>query len=369
MSFFENVKTGYTFDDVLLVQNYCFMKSRSEVDLSCEIGNAKLKLPIISANMTTVTGSKMARALSGIGCSSALHRFFNNMDELKKNIEDILRVEDIDCDNDHLSKTGISLGINKDKNEEIMKVVEEFQKMGCNFGYFIVDVAHGGQEQVLQTVRWFREKYNYYLVAGNVASKETALRLVDAGADCVKAGVGPGSACNTRKKSGVGYPQLSCIKQISECVGDCVDIIADGGIKTSGDIVKALAAGADFVMLGSMLAGSFETPGQVLTLGDGNSEKKVKLFTGMASYDAQIKHFQKDKKDFAPEGVANFVSYKGSVKNIIHNLEQGIRSGFTYCGCQDISQIHEYGNKISSWVRITDAGYNESVPHTLLKNV
>lgn len=511
MSFFENVKTGYTFDDVLLVQNYCLMTSRSEVNLSTEIGKSKLSLPIISSNMTTVTGPEMVIAMSDLGCSASLHRFHDNIDCLKNDIDKIIEINA-----NALLQTGISLSIDQRKNEEIMELINKYKEKNYNFGYFIIDVAHGGQEKVLRTVRWFREKYpKYYLVGGNVASSETALRLVDAGVDCVKAGVGPGcfvpetqvrtkkgskkikdvvngdevlthkfrykkvintvkyktkeklisingvkstkihkyyvidkkdkdvvnnaniheyakwvsakdlskekhllikninlsllmnfelieikeieeidyegividltveddhtynvsdvivhnSACTTRRMSGVGYPQLSCIKEISETVGDCVSIIADGGIRNSGDIVKALAAGADFVMLGSLLAGTFETPGQVLTIGTGNTEKKVKLFTGMASYDAQIKHFKKDKKDFAAEGVANFVNYKGSVKNVIYNLERGIRSGFTYCGCQDISEMHEHGKNTSSWVKITNSGYNESIPHTLLKTM
>ena len=305
----------------------------------------------------------MINAMCSIGATAALHRFMS----VDRIIEEIGKIKE------SIKLFGISVGVKTGVIDEIFSGISDYEIVDdCNIGFVIVDVAHGDHNLVKIAVNHIKNNYpKYKLIVGNICTRESALRLCEMGVAACKVGVGPGSVCSTRIVTGCGFPQLSAIQEVSSAIcdynelnGTKIKVIADGGIRFSGDIMKCYAAGADFVMLGSLLAGSKETPGNVLTIGH-SSEKKVKLYEGMASYDAQINHLNKEKRKMAAEGVATFVPYKGTVIDIIFNLVCGIKSGFSYCGCRGMKEMHEFGKDPQNWVRITQNGFYESMPHGL----
>ncbi|MCI5752227.1 MAG: IMP dehydrogenase [Oscillospiraceae bacterium] len=228
----------------------------------------------------------------------------------------------------------------------------------------VLDSAHGHSANIMKCVDMIKNKYpDVALIAGNIATAEAAEDLIKAGADCIKVGIGPGSICTTRVVAGIGVPQITAVYDAA-CVAQKynIPVIADGGIKYSGDIVKALAAGANVVMLGSLLAGCEEAPGAT-EIYQGRS---FKVYRGMGSLGAmecgsKDRYFQEGAKKLVPEGVEGRVPYKGLVSDTIFQLVGGIRSGMGYCGCQDIETLHEK----SRFVRITGAGLKESHPHDI----
>ena len=228
----------------------------------------------------------------------------------------------------------------------------------------VLDSAHGHSANIMRTVRLVKEKFpDIQLVAGNVATAEATEALIKAGADCVKVGIGPGSICTTRVVAGIGVPQITAVYDVA-CVAEKygIPVIADGGIKYSGDIVKALAAGANVVMLGSLLAGCEEAPGATEIF----QGRQFKVYRGMGSLGAmecgsKDRYFQEGAKKLVPEGVEGRVPYKGVVADTIFQLCGGIRSGMGYCGCKDIATLHEKAR----FVRITGAGLKESHPHDI----
>lgn len=228
----------------------------------------------------------------------------------------------------------------------------------------IVDTAHGHSAGVIRTVTELKVKFsNIPIIAGNIATSEAALALKDAGADAVKVGIGPGSICTTRVIAGVGVAQLSAIMDVAEALKSSIPIIADGGVRYSGDIAKAIAAGADSVMIGSLFAGCTESPGETV-LYEGRS---YKIFRGMGSLEAmkegsKDRYFQdgiQDPSKLVPEGITGRVPYKGDVSNVVYQLAGGLRSAMGYCGTKDIATLQ----KNSRFVRITAAGFRESHPH------
>lgn len=230
----------------------------------------------------------------------------------------------------------------------------------------VLDSAHGHSEGIIKAVKLLKQHFpNQEIIAGNIVTKEAAEALIEAGVDGVKVGVGPGSICTTRVVSGVGFPQLSAINNVYEvCRKHNVCVIADGGIKFSGDIVKAIAAGANCVMLGSMLAGCDESPGEEIII----DNQKYKTYVGMGSLVAmergsKDRYFQTkaSTKKLVPEGIEGRVPYKGAVKDVLYQLEGGLRSGMGYCGSESIADLIENGK----FVRITNAGLKESHPHTI----
>jgi len=230
----------------------------------------------------------------------------------------------------------------------------------------IVDTAHGHSKGVIDTVKSIKSKFpNLDLVVGNVATAEAALDLVKAGADAVKVGIGPGSICTTRIVAGVGFPQLSAVMNIAEALkGTGVPVIADGGIRYSGDIVKAIVAGANTVMLGSLFAGVDEAPGETIIF----EGRKYKAYRGMGSVEAmqdgsKDRYFQDAEDDIAklvPEGIVGRVAYKGFLSEIIHQLLGGLRAGMGYCGAKDIDNL-----MVAKFVKISPAGMVESHPHDI----
>ena len=231
----------------------------------------------------------------------------------------------------------------------------------------VVDTAHGHQKMVLEMVKWIKKNYpEAQVVAGNIATPEAALDLVKVGADAVKVGIGPGSICTTRIIAGIGVPQLYAVYSVAKAIKDTgVPIIADGGIRYTGDIVKALAAGASSIMIGSLFAGVEESPGETIIL-DG---RKYKVYRGMGSIEAMQKgskdrYFQSDEEDIkklVPEGIVGRVPYKGSLAEVVYQMIGGLRAGMGYCGSKDLDVL-----KNAKFIKITQAGVLESHPHDIV---
>lgn len=253
---------------------------------------------------------------------------------------------------------GAALGVTADVLDRAKALID------AQVDVLVLDSAHGHQANIINCVKLIKERFpNTPLIAGNIATAEAARDLIAAGADCLKVGIGPGSICTTRVVAGIGVPQITAVYDVA-CVAQQhnIPVIADGGIKYSGDIVKALAAGANVVMLGSLLAGCDEAPGET-EIYQGRS---FKVYRGMGSLGAMAhgskdRYFQSDAKKLVPEGVEGRVPYKGTVSDTIFQLVGGIRSGMGYCGCENIAALHER----AKFVRITGAGLKESHPHDI----
>ncbi|MCI7349827.1 MAG: IMP dehydrogenase [Ruminococcus sp.] len=253
---------------------------------------------------------------------------------------------------------GAALGVTADVLDRAKALID------AQVDVLVLDSAHGHQANIINCVKMIKERFpSTPLIAGNIATAEAARDLIAAGADCLKVGIGPGSICTTRVVAGIGVPQITAVYDVA-CVAQQhnIPVIADGGIKYSGDIVKALAAGANVVMLGSLLAGCDEAPGET-EIYQGRS---FKVYRGMGSLGAMAhgskdRYFQSDAKKLVPEGVEGRVPYKGTVSDTIFQLVGGIRSGMGYCGCENIAALHER----AKFVRITGAGLKESHPHDI----
>lgn len=294
--------------------------------------------------MDTVTGTQMANAISELGGMGILHRFCS----IEDNVTMFKGV--------HLpDKVGISIGLGRSGLER----AEALTKAGASI--ICVDVAHGHSKEVNRTVRSLRETYhdNLLIIAGNVATYAGADYLAAAGADIIKVGIGAGSVCTTRIKTGFGVPQLSALQ---DCRKVDRPLISDGGIRFPADAVKALAAGADFVMLGGMLSGTDETPGEIVPIKKANGKTlKVKRFRGMASREAQEDFMGSMSEWKTAEGISVEVPCRGPVKNILLDMMGGIRSGMTYCGAATIKDLQ----RKAQFMEITPAGKAEGTPHVL----
>jgi len=328
-----------TFDDVLLVPSYNHHESRRVVDISMSdrLDTLNLALPVISSNMDTITESKMANFMHSKGAIGALHRFLS----IEDNISEFKACE---------GPVFVSVGCTAAELER----AEALRDAGAD--YFCVDVAHAHAKYVGKTLKSLRRLLaDRCIMAGNVATYAGSDYLASCGADIIKAGIGGGSVCSTRIKTGFGVPMLTCIQ---DCARTDRSIVADGGIRTSGDIVKALAFGADFVMIGGMLAGTAPTPGKVITRDDG---KKVKMYRGMASKEAQVDFIGQVHEWKTAEGVAAEVAYNDNQEAIIADIIGGLRSGLTYAGADTISGLQ----RKLKYVLVTAAGRAESMPHKL----
>lgn len=471
-----DIKEGLTFDDVLLVPKRSPIVSRSQTDLRTKLSrNITLNIPIISANMDTVTESGMAVALAREGGIGIIHRFMTIEDQ----VDEILRVkrsESVMIEQPYTVKPDISVveakkamaeygvsgllveeggklaGIitrrditfeknSKRKVSEVMTkevitakvgttieqakeilhkqrieklpVIDDKRRIvglitskdilkmdeyphaskdkkgrllvgaavGVKGDYLertealleagadvlVVDIAHGHSENAINTVHMIKKAFpNCELIAGNIATGEGARDLIKAGVDAVKVGVGSGSICITRVVTGSGVPQLTAVVDSVKVARDYdIPVISDGGIRTSGDMTKALAAGASSVMVGSLFGGTDESPGKTLV----KNGKKYKMYRGMASFYASLgrKYREEgpqvvdsdDLNDYVPEGVEAMVPYKGSVVEIVRQLAGGLRSGLSYCGAKTIAEMQ----KNAEFIKMTSAGYIESQPH------
>ena len=333
-------KEAVTYDDMLLVPQYSDITSRSEVDITSCLGHREFTLPIIASPMDTVSETDMAVAMNQAGGLAVLHRY-NSIAEQQ---DMAMQVN---------GQVAAAIGITGDYLERAEAVIAAGVDILC------IDVAHGHHILVKKALETLRGEYdnNVYIIAGNVCTLEGINDVSDWGADAVRCNIGGGSICSTRIVTGHGLPGLQTIFDCARTDRE-VTIIADGGIKTSGDIVKALAAGADFVMCGSLLAGTEESPGQAISLPNGS---RMKEYRGMASKDAQLNW---RKKTSTPEGVASYIPYKGSVQEILQDLEGGIKSGLSYTGARNLEELRR---KVE-WARQTSAGTQESGTHIFSQN-
>ena len=339
-------KEAVTYDDMLIVPQYSDITSRSEVDISSNLGHREFSLPVIASPMDTVSEAQMALAMNEAGGLAVIHRY-NTITEQQKMAHEVV------SQTDWSGHVAAAIGVTDDYFERAEALIATGVDILC------VDVAHGHHSLMKKALTTLREEYgnHIYIMAGNVCTLEGINDLADWGANAVRCNIGGGSICSTRLVTGHGLPGLQTIFDCARTDRD-VAIIADGGIKSSGDIVKALAAGADFVMCGSLLAGTTESPGRVLNLPDNS---RVKEYRGMASKDAQMNWRNKTS---TPEGVASYIPYKGSVVDILKDLEGGIKSGLSYSGARNLTELR---HKVE-WSRQTTAGTQESNTHIFSQN-
>jgi IMP dehydrogenase len=338
------MKNCYTYDDVLLVPQYSDIKSRNEVSLNSKLNSFNddedsviFKLPIISSPMDTVTEDIMANAMYNAGGFGIIHRYNTILEQVE-----IFNKSPY---------SGCAVGVTGDYLER----TEALYNAGCRI--ICIDIAHGHHILMKEAIKSIKEKFpEVHIMAGNIATKQGFADLQSWGADSIRVGIGGGSICSTRIETGHGVPNLTAIKACKKAQKNA-KIIADGGIKTSGDIVKALAAGADFVMLGSLLAGTDESPGQII---NENGQKK-KVYRGMASPEAQ-KAWKGSVN--SNEGIQTTIPYKGSVKDILIKLEKGIKSGLSYSGSRNIEELR----KKAKFIQQSNSSLQESQTHILLRN-
>ena len=343
----EYDKKALCFDDILLVPQYGTISSRHDVDLSMAIGKKdkkiiNLTLPVIAAPMDTVCDIDMCLAIADAGGMGIVHRYMSYDSQVNRAKK--------------LSKYNINFGIAIASNNGFIDHAKSLYDVGVRV--MLIDTANGHSEQAIKAVRAIKKLYNdVHIMAGNVATAEGFYRLANAGADSVRVGIGGGSACTTRLVSGHGIPTLASILEIanSNYYNLNCTVIADGGIRNSGDMVKAFAAGAGAVMVGSMLAGTNEAPGEILTDASG---REFKTFRGMASEGAQ-----KDAtgKTSVTEGISTTIPYRGSVSHILNQIKGGLGSGCSYSGVDSLKDLHSE----SQYVKVSSLSINESRPHAL----
>jgi len=347
----EAIKEALTFDDVLLLPRFSKILP-SDTDISLNLSkNIKLKSPFLSSAMDTVTESLMATAMAKSGGIGIIHR---NLD-IKKQSKEVLKVKKKNL----LVGAAIGTGLNDFRRAKLLA--------DSGVDLIVIDTAHGHSEKVLQTLTKIKKKISKIpICVGNIATGEAAKRLYNSGADIIKVGIGPGSICTTRMVAGIGVPQITAIMEVYKALkGKKMKIISDGGIKFSGDIAKAIAAGADAIMMGSIFAGTDESPGKKFKI----KNKFYKQYRGMGSIGAMStgssnRYFQKNYKDkskFVPEGVEGRVEYKGNVSKIIYQIKGGLRSSMGYIGAKNLEDI----KKNAKFVKITKAGFYESMVHSV----
>lgn len=355
---------GLTYDDVLLVPQYSTVLPNN-VDVSTHLTkNIILKTPIISAAMSTVTEADMAIAMALNGGVGVLHK--NNSLDVIVDMINTVKMHQFSLDefknatidhNKHLV-VGCAIGID---NEEL-STTKTLVEAGVDF--LVLDSAHAHSANIMQQLQKIKTRFAHIpVIVGNIATKKAALDLIKLGADAVKVGIGPGSICTTRVITGFGVPQLKAVQDVAAvCHKYNIPLIADGGIKYSGDVVKALALGANVVMLGSMLAGTDESPGEVVTF----EGAKYKQYMGMGSLKAMSqgsadRYFQSKTKKLVPEGIEALKPYQGSVVDVLYQIVGGLRSGMGYCGASNLSELKTK----AEFVQITTSGMKESHPHSL----
>ena len=337
------IQEAVTYNDVLLVPQYSDIKSRNEVKLTSNLSDNQFRLPIIASPMDTVSEKDMVVAMADEGGLAIVHRY--NTIEEQANIVEHSIANLVNPD----SSVAAAIGTSGDYLERAVTLVDRGANILC------VDVAHG--HHVLMKLAFLKLREilgdTVHIMAGNVATLEGYNDLVDWGADSVRCNIGGGSICSTRVQTGHGVPGLHTIIDCARSDRNA-PIIADGGIRNSGDIVKALAAGADFVMLGSLLSGTDETPGNIINTREG----KFKAYRGMASKDAQVEW---RGRTASLEGIATTVPCKGPVRDILLELERGIRSGLSYSGARSITELQAKAR----FIRQTSSGQTESGTHIL----
>lgn len=346
-----NFPLALSYDDVLLVPQYSEINSRSEIDTSSKISpHITLKIPLISSNMSDITGVEMAVSMGKFGGLGIIPRFVpqeiqaNEVSKVKKNNVIV----------------GAAIGIRNGMFDR----AETLINAGADI--LILDVAHGHMRQVLDKVSEFKNKFkNVDLIAGNSGTFEAAHDLFNAGADCVKVGIGPGSICTTRIETGSGVPQMTAILESARAARKFKRfIIADGGVKNSGDVVKGLAGGASAIMAGNIFAGTDEAPGKIVKI-DG---KLYKTYNGSTSLAEKMSHIENKADKFNTnyqkqvEGVESRVLVKGPVQNVLEKYQHNIQSGLSYSGAKNIQSLW----KKAKFIQITQMGRIESGAHDVV---
>ena len=331
------MRSSLSFDDVLLEPKYSDIESRGQIDIGNHLsGTTYLELPVISSPMDTVTEDEMSWTMYDEGGLGVIHRY-NTIEE------------QIALVRKRKAFVAAAIGVTGEYEERASALFD------AGVRYLCLDVAHGHHILVKNALKTLRDVFGseVHLMAGNVATLEAFNDLADWGADSIRVGIGGGSICSTRINTGHGVPTFQSIHDCSYSDRDA-KLIADGGIKSSGDIVKALAAGADFVMLGSMLAGTDESPGEIFTSGN----KKYKVYRGMASRSAQMDWRGQSS---SPEGISTTIPYKGSAADILRDIGGNVRSGFSYTGARTLEEFQSS----ATFLLQTAAGQYESSTHIL----
>ena len=347
----KDAKTYLTFDDVMFQPNRFNGNSRSDIDLTSEFAGLKMKLPVFSANMKHVTGENMAIELAKHGGIGVLHRFNDTYTagEEFAGVMTRLLMDGIAKDRTD-KKVAVSIGVNESDKERFLNLQKHHARLFC------IDIAHGHcnkMKEMLEFINKNKEE-DTVIIAGNIASVDAALDLIKWGADIIKVGIGPGKMCQTRENTGAGVPQLSILEEIHYALKDSgvrseVGIIADGGMSSTGHIAKALVY-ADAVMLGSMLAGTSETPGHVF---EDKNGQYYKVMAGSAS--AEEKTANGNAKKFV-EGMTTTVPFKGHVKYIFRKIKENVQSSFSYSGSENMEEFKENAR----FVKLSPGGMKES---------
>jgi len=395
------MKKYLTYDDVNIVPKYSEIKSRDDVDLSTRFTkNTTLSIPVVSSPMDTVTEYKMAKEMLDMGGVGVIHRFqsienqakqmkrvwyewdswYNiggdkdrtdhtqvfedwwkgifhwNSPPTKSDYEDLHELlwfaDEAKKDEDYWSKRPLCAAVGA--TGDYLERAKELVLNGCNV--LLIDVAHGHHKNVGEAIEKIKSEIsNVEVIAGNVATGDGVRFIVEAGADAVRVGIGNGSLCETRIRTGVGLPQVTALIDVCSVADDWdIPVIADGGIRNVGDVVKGLGCGADSIMVGSLLSGTKESPGQIEKIGEWPNEKLFKKYRGSASRDSK-------GNDKNVEGNHKVIPYKGKVYRLLSDIKDGIRSGFSYVGANNLSEFH---GKVE-FVEVTSAGQIEARPHLL----
>jgi len=341
-----------TYDDVNIIPKYSDIEHRDKINISTQFTKkTKIDIPIVSSPMDTVTEYDMALEMMELGGVGIVHRFMS-IDEQVEIISELKQVREVNVEILN-SSICAAIGVTGDYIERAQELV----KNGCNV--LLIDVAHGHHKLVGEAIEQIKTRLSTVeVIAGSIATAKACEYLCEKGADSIRVGIGNGSLCETRIRTGVGIPQVTALL-------DCVAIadtfgcptIADGGIRNIGDVCKGLACGADTIMLGSLLSGTKESPGEIEKVGKWPNEQLYKKYRGSASLDS--KKSRGDTKNV--EGNHKIISYKGKVKRIVNDIQDGIRSSFSYVGANDITEYH---SKVEL-IEVTRAGNIEGKPHLL----
>jgi IMP dehydrogenase len=344
------IKKGYSYGDLILKPEYSTIKSRAKVNFETKITkNYSLSMPLIASDMSTICESEMAIAFGEIGGLGVIHRFL----PIKKQVEEVKKVKEKNL------LCAAAVGV-KDYKKRVPALIESGLEI------LVIDIAHGHSKQAKETLKWIKKNYSNFpvdVMVGNIATANAAREFCNRGADAVKVGIGPGSMCTTRIMTGYGVPQMTAIMDCYTQTSGRIPLCADGGITVPGDVVKAIGAGANTVMIGYVIAGTNETPGKIIH----KEGKEYKEYMGMASYDATIKRHHLDGKkadnlSLHVEGEKTLVECRGPVKRILTKYLQGLASGMSYGGAKNIEDI--CGK--AEFIEISSAGMKESIAHGII---
>jgi IMP dehydrogenase len=346
-----NIDMALTFDDVQLKPQYSEVETRSDVKLDCQFTkNHSLFIPLVASPMDTVCDAQMMIALQKLGGIGCLHRFMR-IDQ------QVMIVENMVAERREWGMKHFPICVSIGANGTYFADARMLLNAGADI--ILIDVAHGHHlhvKRALEALTALKGEYTFDIIAGNIATANAAVDLEEWGADALRVGIGGGSMCTTRTQTGIGIPQLQAVMDVANVA--TVPIISDGGIRNPGDVAKALAAGADTVMIGSLFSGTDEAPGELFVTGEWPKEKKMKVFRGSASMSTKSANGLKTNHI---EGTANLIEAKGSVVKVVGTILDGVRSSMSYVG---VDNLDDFRNR-AEFVQITSAGLTEAHPHGL----